>query len=82
MASMGKKKPARKMDGKSISQTMNIASCWVLATLETKMPNPREVIRKTPERASRSNTLPWMGTPNQKTPMVSTSSRSKKATAT
>ncbi len=59
-----------------------MASCCVLAMVEMRIPSPRVVRRNKVEMARSKIRLPRMGTPNQKTPMISISARSKKAMAT
>ena len=78
----GKKKPERKILGSIVNMVSNIASCWVLAIVEIKMPKPKVVRIKRAERASKRDRLPLIGTPKSSTPATRISTVSKKAIKT
>ena len=64
MASIGKKKPERKMLGNMVTMTVMKASCCVLAIVEANKPMPRLEMRNKPERAKMSPRSPLIGTLN------------------
>ena len=82
MASSGKKKPERKMLGRSVIQTVSMASCWVLAMVEANRPMPRPESSSKPEQPRMRLKSPRTGTPNHQWPMASTSRVSMKARMT
>ena len=70
------------MLGRSVIQTVSMASCCVLAIVEASRPIPKPVTRNTPESRMIRPRSPRIGTPNHQCPTASTSIVLKNPSAT